>query len=163
MILYNALLNLCKTLFDTVCLYIALYDSECLCRNQFHSQLFFFTLLDSVWLYLTLFDSIWFCLALFDSVFLGLILFNHVWPGVSVSVFEFLICLIPLVQFYSTLFKLAWYAKLCLNQFNSRSYAQINILNVCGFALLCCIWYFGSLKRFGEIKWCSSRHQIGGF
>ena len=99
------------TLYDRIQCFITLYDYVCLCNIQFRHcmnlygpiglQWLCWNQFRSHWVVFTLYDSIWLYLTLFDSVLLCLTLYCLVWHGLSV--FDFSICLISLVQFYSAL------------------------------------------------------------
>ena len=94
----------CMTLNDSVGISFTYIDSFSLYLTLFDSIWLYLTLFVTLWLTVTLFDSfnsLWFCFALFASVFLGLILLYGGWPGLAV--FDFLICLISLLQIYWTL------------------------------------------------------------
>ena len=106
--LYDTPLLLCMTMFDSIRLDLTLYDSTCPCM----------TLNDSFEISFNNVDPIWLCLARFDS---WLILFNHLWPWLTMfnSVLTFFLLFDSIQQ------NLLENVQLCLNLFNSHSYAYI--------------------------------------
>ena len=99
---YTDSLKHCMTLYDLVWLWMTVLELVSF------TLILFFNLFNSIWFSLTLFDSVLLCLTLSCSVWFYLIIFDQDW-----LCFDFLIYLILIVPFYSTMFQFAWIC-LCL-------------------------------------------------